>query len=412
MSSSVAELGSALKTDELQRLVKEARIHRKPTCVRASKTSRTLGDGNGSWPCHACGTVKLVADFDVRANGSVSSYCKSCRKKKCIDYKRTLRGNASTLVCSARHRAKVKGWACNLDIDFILDKILHQQGRCAYSGVQMEMLLPHSDWRMSLERLNNAIGYVQENCVLIAAEFNTTETISRRVAMEATSGSSKWSLQKVKYFRTERLFNVDLQVLDMLIEAASIPYQSIQSPAVLTPSECQREGLFNHFRCSKCGSWKPATYFSHSRRSRTGLRSQCKQCDCKYNFARRLTLRGHAQELLNHARGRHKLGKWRGNFELNIDSVLETLRSQRGRCFYSDVPLSFAQLNVDWMMSLERLDNSWTYTRENSVLVALEFNTAVQSRTASEVFGSGQWSRRKVEHVWGSLEKSSPVELL
>ncbi|CAK9057534.1 unnamed protein product [Durusdinium trenchii] len=76
---------------------------------------------------------------------------------------------------------------------------------------------------------------------------------------------------------------------------------------------------------------------------------------------------------------RHRLGKWHGNFEIDLDSVLKMLWFQQGRCFYSDIPLRFAELNVDWMMSLERLDNNKTYTKENTVLVALEFNSADHS---------------------------------
>ena len=57
---------------------------------------------------------------------------------------------------------------------------------------------------------------------------------------------------------------------------------------------------------------------------------------------------------------------------------------------------------------MERLDNSTTYTKDNTVLVALEFNTADHSgRAVSPVLGSSQWSRSKVEHVWGRLGESS-----
>ncbi|CAK9053728.1 Calmodulin-like protein 5 (Protein MULTICOPY SUPPRESSORS OF SNF4 DEFICIENCY IN YEAST 3) [Durusdinium trenchii] len=148
-------------------------------------------------------------------------------------------------------RSKMKGKDFNLDADFILDLILYQQGRCAYSGVDMEMLLPHSDWRMSLERVNNAVGYVAENCVLIAAEFNTAERISRRATVQAAPGSSKWSPEKVQNLRSERLLNVDLQNLDKLIQAARMKYQ-------------------------------------------------------------------------------HNRGKWHGNFDLDLDSVLQMLWSQQG----------------------------------------------------------------------------------
>ena len=42
-------------------------------------------------------------------------------------------------------------------------------------------------------------------------------------------------------------------------------------------------------------------------------------------------------------------------------------------------------------MSLERLDNAETYTRKNTCLVALEFNTA------------NQWCSEKVQFIWGAL---------
>ena len=124
--------------------------------------SRELGDGTGRWRCCDCGVEKVAADFSFNAGGHVRSYCKACDAVKNREYRQTLRGNAGTLVRGARHRSKLKGWSCNLDTDFILDLILYQEGRCAYSGVQMENLLPHSDWRMSLERVNTTVGYVRE----------------------------------------------------------------------------------------------------------------------------------------------------------------------------------------------------------------------------------------------------------
>ena len=40
---------------------------------------------------------------------------------------------------------------------------------------------------------------------------------------------------------------------------------------------------------------------------------------------------------------------------------------------------------------------------ENCVLIAIEFNTADHSRNiaVTEVFGTAQWSKEKVDHVWG-----------
>lgn len=370
-----------MEPDKLGQLVEEARTAKRPQHVgRHSPTSRAVGDGRGTWRCCDCGVDKSLADFHV-SGGKVRSYCKLCRSKRDAKYRRTLRGNAKVLVGAARRRSKLKRQVSNLDVDFILDLILGQQGRCAYSGVQMEMLLPHSDWRMSLERLRNDVGYERENCVLVAAEFNTPGRISGRVALNAKSGSSKWSNDKVKKLPAERLRNVDLEGLGRTIEIA-----------------CKRNG---HSICST-GCFGPNCERNHL---------LCKHPNQRCGLLRRMTLRGHMLELLKSARRRHKFGKWQGHFELDLGFALEMLWSQQGRCFYSGVPLKYAQLNVDWMMSLERLDNRTTYTKDNTVLVALEFNTADNSMNKASSFscGSSQWSRSKVEHVWGAAGSAPEV---
>jgi len=110
------------------------------------------------------------------------------------------------------------------------------------------------------------------------------------------------------------------------------------------------------------------------------------------------TLRGFILKMVHNAHDRHRKGRWHGDFELELDDVLGMLWAQRGRCFYSGVPLRYGQSNVDWLMSLERLDNAETYTRKNTCLVALEFNTA------------NQWSSEKVQFIWGALlaDKDTP----
>ena len=398
--------------NELWRLVEEARtppVRTVRTPQRYKPGSRKLGDGSSCWRCLECGVEKVATDFYVRAGGYVNSYCKACDTVRTRAYQQTLRGNATVLAANARHRSKLKGWVCHVDTEFILALVLRQQGRCAYSDVVMEMLLPHSDWRMSLERLDNGIGYEADNCALVAAEFNTGSRFSKRVAVDENSGSSKWSLQKVRDLPAQRLLTVNEHRLLESIEAARARPRALFQPDAFAGLEHRLQDFPGHWRCSTCDLWKPDHCFYLKGGIDGGMLTQCKQCCGARRLSYRLTLRGHIQELLGNARHRHKHGKWHGDFELDVDAVLDMLWSQQGRCFYSDVPLRFAQLNVDWMMSLERLDNSKTYTRDNAVLVALEFNTSDRSGYAvSPVFGSSQWSRSKVEHVWGSVTSSAP----
>ena len=88
---------------------------------------------------------------------------------------------------------------------------------------------------------------------------------------------------------------------------------------------------------------------------------------------------------------------------ITSEHLLDLLAQQGGRCYYSQVPLNYGQAHTDWRLSVERLDNSIGYTPSNTVLIAVEFNTSDHSRNkaVTEVFGTAQWSREKVWHVWG-----------
>jgi len=109
-----------------------------------------------------------------------------------------LRGNVVSLLSGAQRRSRRRGQDTTLIIDDVLDMLLTQAGRCYYSGVPMECLLPNSDWRMSLERLNNELGYSMDNSVLVAGEFNTPDW-SRNNAVYDVYGTAQWSQEKVDF---------------------------------------------------------------------------------------------------------------------------------------------------------------------------------------------------------------------
>lgn len=100
-----------------------------------------------------------------------------------------------TLLNSARGRSAIRGTEFRLSLDDLLDILLIQDGRCFYSGVPMECLVPHSHWRVSLERLDNGRGYTRENVALVAAEFNTPD-YSRNRGVVVIHGTAQWSRDK------------------------------------------------------------------------------------------------------------------------------------------------------------------------------------------------------------------------
>merc|ERR1711871_282593 len=94
-----------------------------------------------------------------------------------------------------------------------------QRGRCFYSDIPMECLYPHSDWRMSLERINNRCGHTRDNCVLIANEFNTPDWSSRSADAQV-HGTAQWSRAKVADVHAQRNLNVDRSALITMVGEA------------------------------------------------------------------------------------------------------------------------------------------------------------------------------------------------
>ena len=330
---------------QLADLVFEARtVSTNGSVNTAVRSPRRRANQLGELRCSGCGQHLPPHQFSTKR-----SLCKTCDASKVRAYHRTLRGNVNLLVNTARTRSRRKGWSCSMQMEHVLEMLLQQEGRCYYSGVPLEILFPNSNWRMSLERLDNSRTYCQQNCVLVAAEFNSSDHTGKPgVKKKYVQGSSQWSAEKVVSIRESSSSVVHLEMLNQDVTVAHQKgYQKCSSP-------------FQYYR----------------------------------------TLRGKSKMMAASARMRSRI---RGQpCELNYTDILQMLLEQHGRCFYSGVPLQYHYPHADWMMSLERLDNNVGYVEGNCVLIAAEFNTADHSRHAvGEVRGSSQWSLAKVMHVWG-----------
>ena len=309
----------------------------------------------GHMPCRRCGRFLLPSEFRGRC-----TLCRRCDRECQLDYGRTLRGFASRLASNANRRGRMKGLPGSIERKDVLQMLLHQQGRCAYSRVPMEIQFPHSHWRGSLERVSNWSGYSRENCILVAAEFNTSDQ-SRRpgVKPEHVHGTAQWSIEKFLFVANAWNLQTDFRRLEKEVSEAV--------------DDSQKTG----------------------RSSANLLRNKCKRL--ARDACRHAVKRGHPCEI------RHA-------------DILQKLLEQEGRCFYSGVPLQYMRCHDDWVVSLERLDNNVGYTVSNTVLIAAEFNTSDNTGKAareSEVTGSSQWSLAKVMHVWGRagfLKEQPPAE--
>ena len=400
-----------LETDQLKALIAEARDPKR--APRGKPKPRTSTEKPGLWRCSACDQWLPETAFHLehRCGGQLpSAYCKRCSNERRRLHHRTLRGSLLHLLRGARPRAKGKPWNVTLTFEDLLEMVEQQNGRCAYSGVPMEMLLPNSHWRMSLERLNNSEGYSRENCVLIACEFNTGDCSQHRgVDAKTVEGSGQWSLWKVRAVFQLRHQPLDSESLAKDITEARLRHRLERRQLFQHSRRDGRASMASRIYCSACDMFLAPGNFTPSQLSHG---KYCRACWRRYSRARRSTLRGHMQKCLGHAKSSAK--KRGQEFSLTLSQVLDMLEHQCGRCFYSGVPLEYKRIHAPWRLSIERLNNSIGYTVENCVLIAIEFNTSDHSRNnaVTEVFGTAQWSREKVEHAWGDKGWASQGALL
>lgn len=365
---------------------------------RRGRGPRRRPDAKGRWKCNSCGRWLEAATFYLTVQKRPRSRCRTCRMHQAREYDRSPRGNIVNLLKHAKAGAIRRDQEFSLTHQTIVNMIRTQEGRCAYSGVQMEITTPNSHWRMSLERVDNNKGYTRENCVLIAAEFNTWDQ-SRKPGVDPTTveGTAQWSRAKVQQVNKLRLQNIDLTELDSDIETAR---KKPCTTKKLPPPSKADGGDGRLVWCIRCLNWQERACFSRQAKKKNGLRSYCRRCDKELQHMRISTLRGHLSNLCCLARRRDQ------KCSLDLSMLLKMLKQQEGRCYYSGIPLQYKKVHADWRLSLERLDNALGYTKENTVLVCAEFNTPDNSRNKAveEVFGTAQWSRAKVEHVWGCLK--------
>jgi hypothetical protein len=109
--------------------------------------------------------------------------------------------------------------------------------------------------------------------------------------------------------------------------------------------------------------------------------------DSWLGYIDRLLLSARAHTISRNAKGRDIEA-----VTLTFQDIVQMFRDQHGRCAYSDI--SFTK-DGPWKMSLERLDNTRGYTRENVTLICKAFNAIDRSHTTAG--GCGGLTRDKLQ---------------
>ena len=105
------------------------------------------------------------------------------RKSECV-YRNshTLDWRLRRILSRAKSRAKLKEWSFDLDLDFLTDLYLAQNGRCALSdipfvwGTLADLSVPHDPFMPSLDRIDSRKGYTRDNVQLVCWAVNDTKS--------------------------------------------------------------------------------------------------------------------------------------------------------------------------------------------------------------------------------------------
>lgn len=136
----------------------------------------------------------------IKAKKNINA-SKGVRKGEFYVFIRKLFGNA---CAGSRYKSKIGAKKellssrsqLTITKENLFDKIIEQKGRCYYSGIPL-VFKSNSEWKCSLERLDNKKGYTNENTVLICVEFNSSDLTN--LTSNQVTGSCQWSKDKFEY---------------------------------------------------------------------------------------------------------------------------------------------------------------------------------------------------------------------
>jgi len=140
-------------------------------------------------------------------------------------------------------------------------------------------------------------------------------------------------------------------------------------------------------QCYKCKETKPVSEFPVYKKNKDGLFSYCKECKRKLNATNHTKPKGRAYKLLADARY-NKKGK-RANLEktLVLQDILPIL--EIGKCELTGLPFDFIPSKNSfrnlYSPSLDRIDSSKGYTKDNVRIVLSSVNCALGEYTDEEM---------------------------
>lgn len=323
--------------------------------------------------------IKSRTEFYPHSKTGLRSECKLCSNLHGKQYRNTLHGCLMKLLFSSRQhivrRSSIrKPLDHNITYNFLCLRNSIQHQRCYYSGIPMHAATS-TKWMMSLERLWQHRGYTKNNIVLVCLEFNS---------------SKQWSVDKViycvkNYSKTNVLESIQ-QAQDSLVKITTVIVNKKQSRKDAVDSNDNPTTY-----CIRCKLYQLQSLFLKN------ISLGCFLCRKLVKQQYGSTLRGFIYNLLHITKRSTKQRITKGRsmeFDIDLNYLINIVIEQKGRCYYSNMPLIFKR-SSDWICSVERLNCNLGYIKGNIVLVCYEFNSFNRIGQNVTPENSSQWSKDK-----------------
>jgi hypothetical protein len=344
-----------------------------PLCIEPNKCNCV----NEGFICRSCNLY-----FADRYNkSSCGNICKICLSRKNDDnlekiFKRKIQNCKS--ICKNKEGNKND---FDLDVEYLQQLYQEQKGLCYISKIQMSLKV-HSDFNISIERIDETDGYVKGNIKFICIEFQ--------------NGQQQWTPTKFHDF-CKKIDKIDKENINKKYNTKHSKKRKIQQNA------------YNNVEKKECLCRKCDLIQNYDKFSKSGIeKGICKECHKILNAKRtnNPSLRQKLKILVSSSKSgieKRNNSKWRINnpltHSLSFEELLEIYLQQYGRCAYSNKLL---ELCGEYMMSLERKDTNIGYTKENCCLICIEFNTtdwSIAKCDNDDREGSSGWNKEKLKSV-------------
>jgi hypothetical protein len=319
--------------------------------------------------CFTCKELKPL----VKKGAGKSNLCILCRRK-------FYDGNATkfikVLFSSTLNTMKnVPRKSGDISLEYLEDLYQIQEGKCYISGITMNAG-SHHHWKMSIERLNNNIGYMNNNVVLICSEFQSAH---RQITIE------RWDyLTLLVRGNMENLPDEDEFLTEYVNNSKIRKNNNKNVKKIQTNDDGQT-------KCNVCDIWLNADCYTKS------WRTICRSCLSKKQKKRNGTINRRFSLLIsnskNSAKNRHGDAK---EHSITIEDIYNQYIKQHARCAYTNIPLT---MDGFFQASLERINVKKGYTKENICLIILGLNVgdhSVVKKDDDDREGFSGWNREKI----------------